>query len=426
MNACYQKPCRAGRDDGGGFDSAQEEADSDHEDAGNENTTTAPVAADTPTAAEICTSIQVPLSGAEQDVVEALNTLRAGAVVSVSSAIDPGSASSRQTTTPRDHATEQSTPAAQIPATQAVASATEQQQLSRAPIEDIRAAPTLHRTTSGFPIGLSTTEPANEESLTGPVTQSTMNGHWSIPPASEQASEPAAVTSDSVLETTDTGLAANDTGLATTGQPFTSPHSALGGPRNDVSASHSTAGGAALAPVTSRQSTTRAENLDDTYEYDWEARNLDFGDEPTDETWDTWGCRHHFYRFGKGRVPDFWLVGVNPKTDPSLQIECIGCFQSTKVWDDVAELQAIRAELASKDGVEPSEEVVQQKWTERNARKSDTAVNEASALDAPGYKKAVTPMYECRHGCGVIFCRGCRKESIARMRKERVAPDLDE
>lgn len=131
-----------------------------------------------------------------------------------------------------------------------------------------------------------------------------------------------------------------------------------------------------------QESTNTAMNLDDPFQHDWEGASLDFGEEPTDESWDIWGCRHRFEDLGKDRVPSHWLVGVDPEKDTSLEVECMGCFKKAKVWDDTP------------------------------------ATANSTSKKTDKLKRAV----ECsRGGCGVVFCGACKKAARKRMLKERTA-----
>ncbi|OQV07591.1 IBR domain-containing protein [Cladophialophora immunda] len=156
---------------------------------------------------------------------------------------------------------------------------------------------------------------------------------------------------------------------------------------------------------------TRPENLDDPDEIDWEGVSLDFGDEPTDEAWDTWGCRHQFSEFGKDRIPEFWLVDMNPAGDRSLEVECMGCFNKVKVADGEAKKTGFK-----------------EKWCHRvSSRTTEPPTTEAGASsDRRTKKSARNPdtSFECRL-CGIIYCGLCKKAARKRISHERVAPDSE-
>ena len=170
--------------------------------------------------------------------------------------------------------------------------------------------------------------------------------------------------------------------------------------------------------------TTQPSNLDDPHQFEWEAMDLNFGEEPTDESWDTWGCRHRFVNLEKDRIPLFWLLGINPATDASMAVECMGCFEKTTVWDDVAELEAFRAGLIQMEGVEPDKEVMEREWAEWKAQGKDVPPDDIPGTFKILFKSTVCKTYECRHGCGVVYCKSCRKESKSRMRTERAVSEV--
>ncbi|KAK5223837.1 hypothetical protein LTR99_007860 [Exophiala xenobiotica] len=129
--------------------------------------------------------------------------------------------------------------------------------------------------------------------------------------------------------------------------------------------------------------TAQPANLDDLETYDWEAMSFDFGEEPTDETWDVWGCRHRFANFTAAAIPKFWIVGVDPAKSENIEVECMACFRKTKVWESG------KAPL----GGQASAEI--------KISKSECS-------------------FECKL-CGVIYCGSCKNAVRKRIKKERNA-----
>ncbi|OAP59126.1 hypothetical protein AYL99_06424 [Fonsecaea erecta] len=150
------------------------------------------------------------------------------------------------------------------------------------------------------------------------------------------------------------------------------------------------------------------ENLDDPDDIDWEGVSMDFGDEPTDETWDTWGCRHLFSEFSKARVPEFWLAAMNPAEERDLEVECMGCFNKVKVADGELKKTGSREKL--RHGTSP------------HVR----GPSMSNAGGAAARRNASKPQasFECR-SCGVIYCGPCKKAARRRISRERVPPDFD-
>ncbi|KEF58487.1 uncharacterized protein A1O9_06413 [Exophiala aquamarina CBS 119918] len=154
---------------------------------------------------------------------------------------------------------------------------------------------------------------------------------------------------------------------------------------------------------------TELENLDDPDAQDWENHSDDFGEEPSDESWDIWGCRHQFRDFEKQHIPDFWLVGVDPKQLGDLEVGCLSCFEGAKVWETKQPTEtAEETTEGTKDDKEDSEpkSSPKQNLLEKKVNKSKCA-------------------FECLY-CGVVYCGGCKKTAVKRMRDERTAMDVDE
>ncbi|EXJ64295.1 hypothetical protein A1O7_00631 [Cladophialophora yegresii CBS 114405] len=363
MNACYQKPCRAARNEGNYSDGEVEVIESDEE-----NPATAPAPAPAPvTAAPVATgpavNIQPTHSEVEREVANALNTLRngqgprsSGTAGRISRDISPG-----PSTAPSIHA----------PGMNEL-----RRTLTRGDTNILPTDSGALITSHPEPLAVLRPEPSNDQRNDGAVQEAAATPQLDIPAPSQPAT---------------TGGSAGDV-------PDTN------GP---------------TAAVT--EQIQRVENLDDPDEFDWEGRDLDFGNEPADESTDTWGCRHHFYPFGKDQIPQLWLVGVRPATDPTLEIECMGCFKKTKVWDDDAVLEAFRLKYCSSTGkVQLGTEALEQEFEKWKAQATDEDGDNAQKLREGSILKSLRAV-ECRHGCGVVYCQTCKKAARRRIQKERLA-----
>jgi hypothetical protein len=163
-------------------------------------------------------------------------------------------------------------------------------------------------------------------------------------------------------------------------------------------------------------------NLDDPEEYDWEGQSVDFGDEPVDESWDTWGCRHRFCPFDKSCCHDRFLVGVNANINIRVDVECMGCFKKTNVWDDTAEFTKFKEVYRGMTTADFNDETLKREWAaSKTSHAKDDAANGEASKEAPKDKtRKGGETFVCRT-CGVIFCKACRKSSRKRMNKERMA-----
>ncbi len=147
-------------------------------------------------------------------------------------------------------------------------------------------------------------------------------------------------------------------------------------------------------------------NLDDPDDpdHDWEAEDFDFGDEPEDAGWDTWGCMHRFKDFTADDVPDQWLVALDKAK--ATAVECMGCFKTVsiepmkplgpKTYEECTAKEQERIEDAGKDAGETEA---------KEARKQKRRTQKNGA-------------FECR-GCGVIHCFGCRRMAVRQVSSYR-------
>jgi len=138
--------------------------------------------------------------------------------------------------------------------------------------------------------------------------------------------------------------------------------------------------------------------LDDPYQIDWEVRSVDFGEEPTDENWDVWGCTHNFRELGREDVPKHWLVGIDPLKDELVEIECMTCFDKARLAD---------GKPANK----------------KNKIHGNDSVEKAACRETPGREVAREKQaFECTR-CAVINCRPCKNAARKRIKKQRQATD---
>ncbi|KIW15198.1 hypothetical protein PV08_05243 [Exophiala spinifera] len=147
-----------------------------------------------------------------------------------------------------------------------------------------------------------------------------------------------------------------------------------------------------LADTAAPSEDNGAPDLDEPDLDEWEGA-FDFGSEPNDEAWDVWGCRHRFRKFNTAAIPDFWMVGLDPRHAKLVEIECMACFRKVAVY------------------------------TDEDASKKEKKLPEAQGQDQPN--NAVKPgTWECK-SCGVIYCKPCVKFAKKRMVRERRSGDSD-
>lgn len=156
-------------------------------------------------------------------------------------------------------------------------------------------------------------------------------------------------------------------------------------------------------------------NLDADDQDDWEAGDFDFGDEPIDETWDTWGCLHHFELVQSSKMHENWLPATdNPQAlRPTKHVDCLRCYRTITITDPIVE-----------PVVEPIVEPVVKPKTDEERKDSAVDISEEAwiaaidAVDEPEIKVKkkrknkkqgdLSKLFNCRR-CGVIYCVACKK-----------------
>ncbi|KAL6249875.1 hypothetical protein RBB50_003731 [Rhinocladiella similis] len=136
--------------------------------------------------------------------------------------------------------------------------------------------------------------------------------------------------------------------------------------------------------TTSRPEDDETRDLDHPNMDDWEEGDFDLGNEPYDELWDIWGCRHRFRLFSTATIPDFWIIGIDAQEDEHVEIECMACFRKGTV-------------STHERGSKPRRKSPQAQDQQPNIAKPET--------------------WECKI-CGVIVCKPCMKAEKKRMMRE--------
>lgn len=148
-------------------------------------------------------------------------------------------------------------------------------------------------------------------------------------------------------------------------------------------------------------------NLDADDQDDWEAGEFDFGDEPTDETWDTWGCLHHLELIQSSKIHQYWLPSTNdPQTlRPTKHVNCLRCYKTITITEPPTESEKdderkdsgvdISSETANTEIIDTPEESDKNKKKRKKSKKQG---------DFP-------KLFGCRR-CGVIYCVSCKKTTM--------------
>lgn len=159
-----------------------------------------------------------------------------------------------------------------------------------------------------------------------------------------------------------------------------------------------------------------ADNPDDPAAHDWEYYDIDFGDEPADESWDVWGCAHKSKRFEEEDMHEGWLQ----KKD----LECQTCFclvhpHAGNVAGGDQDSRAIKRTRSGRAIVNEGLNLAAPVETADNSqpeaagnisRKDQGEVGKTARSDQ---KRAGKMAWECSK-CGVLFCGRCRSENRAK------------
>ncbi|RMZ91373.1 hypothetical protein DV736_g1403, partial [Chaetothyriales sp. CBS 134916] len=176
------------------------------------------------------------------------------------------------------------------------------------------------------------------------------------------------------------------------------------------------AGGAASAPTPGL--VTDVVNLDDPDRDDvnWEhSEEFDFGEEPSAEDWDIWGCLHRFSVLELDKIPDHWMPGLD-KSRP-IKVECMGCF-NTMTIDSITKETAVENTKEIRTAGTTAESESQQSTISTSGNNKTATMS----VKSPTKEKRKRAVYACS-ACGVIFCWECRRTALRRTDKFRQQAD---
>lgn len=164
-----------------------------------------------------------------------------------------------------------------------------------------------------------------------------------------------------------------------------------------------------LAPVAQQapEISEQLINLDGDDQDDWEAGEFDFGDEPIDEPWDTWGCLHHFELIQSSKMHQHWLPATNDTQSlrPTKHIDCLKCYKTITITEPIVESKkdderkdsAVDVSLESA-GTQTTNVVEEPDKTVKKRRKNKKQGD-------------IPKIFNCRR-CGVVYCIGCKKATM--------------
>lgn len=164
-------------------------------------------------------------------------------------------------------------------------------------------------------------------------------------------------------------------------------------------------------------------NLDAEDADDWEGRSFDFGDEPVDESFDTWGCFHHFNPVLSKIVweqREFWLPDLPSITSSEAaltkQLDCLRCFRPV-VIDQPSGTDADQAkgkQVERSDSACDVREVLAQQpaTSEQSVQIMDGKVRKKRKTKKSGDKPV---LYKCVK-CGTFHCADCKKLASTEIR----------
>lgn len=150
-------------------------------------------------------------------------------------------------------------------------------------------------------------------------------------------------------------------------------------------------------------------NLDSEDADEWEAGDYDFGDEPIDESWDTWGCMHRINPvinkniWGAHRD---WCPNTLESGRSKKEIDCQRCYKTITLIDPESEVVEKHERKDSACDVTTS---VESQPSAESAEASNVAEQKEDKKKRKARKKSERPeLYNCAK-CGIFYCLPCNK-----------------
>lgn len=152
------------------------------------------------------------------------------------------------------------------------------------------------------------------------------------------------------------------------------------------------------------------QNLDDEDADEWENGEFDFGDEPIDESWDTWGCMHRLNPvitknvWGAHRE---WIPNTIDSARLAKQIDCQRCYKTIVLVEPSVEKESVEKHERKDSACDVTTTVDQQQISESAAASITSEKKKRKAK-----KKSERPeLYNCAK-CGMFYCLPCNKAVI--------------
>lgn len=155
----------------------------------------------------------------------------------------------------------------------------------------------------------------------------------------------------------------------------------------------------------------------DAEDYDeWQNGEYNFGDEPLDETWDTWGCLHRFIPLHNNKMHHYWLPtrrNTVAKAQIVKEVDCLRCYKTIILKEQTTEE---KVETGRKDsGVElpcPDVRQASETQTTEGITASSAEPQQHSKKKGKNKKDTQTPkLFNCNQ-CGVVYCNSCKKATV--------------
>ncbi|KAJ9653864.1 hypothetical protein H2198_007030 [Neophaeococcomyces mojaviensis] len=178
-----------------------------------------------------------------------------------------------------------------------------------------------------------------------------------------------------------------------------------------------------VEPAATPQLVEEITNLDGSDQDDWEGGDYDFGDEPIDVSWNTWGCLHNFSPVFtsacKGWLPVSTSASV-PSTVVERHVDCLRCYK-TVVLEELLEKEKEKEKEADEEKrkdsacsltLPPTGTVGFSTHEQPSAPDTGIAVTN-TIYKAKKVRKQKKPgeipkLFNCLK-CGVFYCPDCKK-----------------
>lgn len=177
-----------------------------------------------------------------------------------------------------------------------------------------------------------------------------------------------------------------------------------------------------------------ATNLDASDQGDWEGCDYDFGSEPTDESWDTWGCLHHFSPVASISCKEWFPISTSTTSQSAAverHVDCLRCYKTIileelsekqkdmgTTTDDKKRTDSACSFTSPTDTLGTTATVAEQlPASEVVATVTDTGRKAKKLAKRQKKPSEIPKLFNCPK-CGVLYCPDCKKAAAKEIAAE--------